>query len=129
MAGVEPALLQAIVIGCRIGREPEKARNQALFAGAPALSEQTFGVVGVFDVLMPAIVAGVAGNELVVEVGANPVRIGFDRQSTVSIADGDGIMIGVQSDAELARGNTGEGAGDVIGVRVEWPEMRSFLHP
>src|ERR1700756_1303738 len=84
-------------------------------------------MIGVFDVLMPAIVAAVAGDELVVEVDANAVRMGFDRQSAVSIADRHGIMIGVQGDAELARGNTGEGGGDVIEVRVERPEMRSLL--
>ena len=108
-------------------RGREEAQQQALFAGALALREQSFDVVGVFDVLVPTIVASVAGDELVVEVDANPVRIGFDRQSTVSIADGDGIMIGVHCDAELARSNTGEGACDVIGVWVKRPEMRSFL--
>src|SRR5215831_13352154 len=127
MAGIEPALLQAVVIGRRIGREREKAQHQALFAGAPALRQQSLDMVGVFDVLVPTIVASVAGDELVVEVDANPVRISFDRQSTVSIADGDGIMIGVHCDAELARSNTGEGACDVIGMWVERPEMRSFL--
>jgi hypothetical protein len=52
MAGVESALLQAVVIGCRVGRGCEKAQQQALFAGAPALSDQTLGMVGLFDVLM-----------------------------------------------------------------------------
>ena len=128
MAGVEPALLQSIVIGCRIGREREKARHQALFAGPPALSDQTFGMFRIFDVPMPVIVALVARDELAVEVDANAIRIGFDRQFAVSIADGHGIMISVQGDAELARGNTREGASAIIGVRVERPEMRSLLH-
>src|SRR4029077_7321929 len=65
---------------------------------------------------------------LVVEVDANAVRIGFDRQFAVSIADGHGIMIGVQGDAELARGKTREGTAECIRGRVERPEMRSFLH-
>jgi hypothetical protein len=42
----------AASIRCCIGREREKAQHQALFAGAPVLSEQSFGVVGIFDVLV-----------------------------------------------------------------------------
>jgi hypothetical protein len=41
--------------------------------------------------------------------------IGFDRQSTVSVCGGDGILIGVQSDAELAGGDTGRSERDVVG--------------
>src|SRR5262249_28579101 len=76
---------------------------------------------------MPAIVAWVAGDELVIEVDADAVRIGFDRQFAVRIADRDGIMIGVRGDAELARSNTRERACDIIGGWVEGPERRSLL--
>jgi hypothetical protein len=36
MVGVEPALSQVVVIGCCVGRECEKAQQQAFFAGAGA---------------------------------------------------------------------------------------------
>src|SRR5215831_13914637 len=46
MAGIEPALLQAVVIGRRVGREREKAQHQALFAGARALRQQSLDISG-----------------------------------------------------------------------------------
>ena len=58
---------------------------------------------------MPAITAGVTGDELIVEVDAEAVRIGFDRQAAVSVGGGNVILIGVQRDAELAGGDAGRG--------------------
>src|SRR5215471_4907940 len=126
VAGVEPALLQAVVIGCRIGRQSQEVHHQALFAGAAALGDQSFGVVWVFDVLVTAIAAGMAGDKLIVEVDADPVRIGFDRDAAVRVAGRDGILIGIQGDAELAGGDAGRGVGDVVGVRIERSEMRTL---
>src|SRR5271169_295401 len=76
--------------------------------------------------LITTIAARVTGDELVVEVDADPVRIGFDRQSAVSVCGGDGILIGVQGDAELAGGDTGRSECDVVGVRVEWSQTRTL---
>ena len=118
VTGVEPALLQALVIGCRIGRQRQEVHHQALFAGATALSDQSFGVVRLLNVLVTAIAARMAGDELVIEVDADPVRIGFDRDAAVRVAGRDGILIGVQSNAELAGGDTDRGVGDVVGVRI-----------
>jgi hypothetical protein len=55
MAGIEPALFQAVVIGCRIRRQRQEVHHQALFAGAAALGDQRLGVIRVFDVLVAAI--------------------------------------------------------------------------
>ena len=84
-------------------------------------------MVRILDVLVTTIAARVTGDELVVEVDADPVGIGFDRQSAVSVCGGDGILIGVQGDAELAGGNTGRSVRDVVGVRVERSQMRTLL--
>jgi hypothetical protein len=43
-----------------------------------------------------ATIAQMTGNELVVEVDADPIRIGFDRQSAVSVCGRDRILIGIQ---------------------------------
>src|SRR5262249_17391427 len=72
VAGVEPALLQAVVIGCRIRRQRQEAHHQTLFAGSAALGDQTLGVVWILDVLVTTIAALVTGDELVVEVDADP---------------------------------------------------------
>ena len=101
--------------------------HQALFPGTAALGDQSLGVIRVLDVLVTTITAGVTGDELVVEVDADPVGIGFDRQSAVSVCGGDGILIGVQGDAELAGGDTGRSVCEVVGVRVERSQMRPLL--
>ena len=77
VAGVEPALLQAIVIGCRIWRQRQEVHHQALVAGTAALGDQALGVVRILDVLVATIAAQMTGNELVVEVDADPVGIGL----------------------------------------------------
>src|SRR5580704_783152 len=125
VASVEPVLLD--VIGCRIWRQRQEVHHQALFAGPAALGDQTLGVVRLLDVLVPTIAARVTGDELVVEVDADPVGIGFDRQSAVSECGGDGILIGVQGDSELAGGDTGRSVCKVVGVRVERSQMRTLL--
>jgi hypothetical protein len=108
VAGVKPALPLAIVIGRRIRRQRQEVHHQALFPGTAALADQTLGVIRILDVLVTTIAARVTGDELVVEVDADPVGIGFDRQSAVSVWGEDGILIGIQGDAELAGGDTVE---------------------
>ena len=127
VASVEPVLLQADVIGCRIRRQCQEVHHQTLFAGPAALGDQTLGVVRILDVLVPTIATRVTGDELIVEVDADPVGIGFDRQSAVSVWGGDGILVGIQGDAELAGGDTGRSVCKVVGVRVERSQMRTLL--
>ena len=46
----------------------------------------------------------------------------------VSICGGDGILIGVEGDAELAGGDASRSVCEVVRVRVERSQMRTFLH-
>src|ERR1035438_6616489 len=55
VAGVKPALLQAVIIGCRIWRQRQEVHHQALFPGPAALGNQTVGVVRILDVLVATI--------------------------------------------------------------------------
>ena len=137
IAGVQPTQFQAFIIGlgircrrCRsiassklktgaIRRRCQKAQHQALLPGAAALGDQSFGVLGILDILVTAIAARVPGNELVVEIDADPVGIGFDRHPTMRIGGRDGIVIGIQGDAELAGGNATRGLRNVVGGRIE----------
>jgi hypothetical protein len=84
-------------------------------------------VVGILEVEMTAIAAGMAGDELVVEVDADAVEPSFDGDAAVRVARRDGIVIGVQGDAELAGGDADRGAGDVVGIWVERPQMLALL--
>jgi hypothetical protein len=74
------------------GDSARKCIIRRLFAGPAALGDQTLGVVRILDVLVTTIAARVTGDELVVEVDADPVGIGFDRQSTVSVCGRDRIL-------------------------------------
>ena len=80
VAGVEPALLQADVIGCRIRRQ-QLVHHQTLFAARLRWAIRPWRGP-ILDVLVTTIAARATGDELVVEVDADPVGIGFDRQST-----------------------------------------------
>jgi hypothetical protein len=71
--------------------------------------------------------AGMAGDELIVEVDADPVRIGFEHDAAVGVARRNGILIGVQGDAELTGGDTGRSVREVVGARVERSQMRTLL--
>ena len=88
MARVEPALLQAVVIGLGIRRQCQEVHHQSLFAGTAALGDQDFGVIRILDVFMTTIPARMTGDELVVEVEADPIGIGFDGQTAVSVCGG-----------------------------------------
>ena len=112
VARVAPALLQAVVIGLGIRRQRQETQHQALFPGPAALGNQPLGVIWILDVLVTTIAARVSGDELVVEVDADPVGIGFDRQSAVRVCGGHGILIGIQGDAELTGGDAGRCARD-----------------
>src|SRR6202008_1203182 len=81
LAGVEPLLLEALVICLGIRCDREEAHHQALFAGTAALSNERLGVLRILDVLVTAIAALMTVDELGLEIDADKVGIGFNRQS------------------------------------------------
>ena len=104
----------------------------ALKAWKAALGDQTLGVVRLLEVLVTIIAACVTSDELVVEVDADPVGIGFDRQSAVSVCGRDGILIGVQGNAELAGGDGQYGNGNgslmrILPMAVRFAELPTKL--
>src|SRR5215510_2515093 len=52
VAGVEPLLLEAVVVGLSIRRQRQEAQHQALLSGPAALGDQALGVLLVLDVLV-----------------------------------------------------------------------------
>jgi hypothetical protein len=110
VGGFEPLLLETFVIGLSIRGQRQEAQHQTLFPGTHTLGEQALGVLGILDIQVTRVAAGVTGDELGVEVDCDAVGIEFDGQATVSVGAGDGIVIGVDGDAELARGARGRGA-------------------
>ena len=87
------------------------------------LGEQDLGMIGLFDVLMAVIAADMTGDEFPVVIGTNPVRINLDGQAAVSIVSRDRVMVSVDGETELAAGCHSQGAGIVIGIGVERPQL------
>jgi hypothetical protein len=55
VTGVEPALLQAVVIGPGIRRQRQEVHHQALFRITAALGDQPLGVIRLLDVLVTTV--------------------------------------------------------------------------
>jgi hypothetical protein len=61
-------------------------------------------VLGILEILMAGIAARMAGDELGIEVEADAIGVGFDGKSPVRVGGGGGVAVGIEGDAELARG-------------------------
>ena len=101
MVRVEASLFQLAVIEFGLGREGEKPHEERVIARFFALLQQRFRMIGVFEVAIAVVAADMAGDELVLVVEAEPVGIGFQRQSVAGEVSRDGIAVGVEGDAKL----------------------------
>ena len=91
VSGVEPLLLEAVVIGLGIRRQRQEVQHQALLPSPTAPGHQTLGVLFILDVLVAGIAARVAGDELGIEVDTDAIWVGFDGQAPVGVGGGDGV--------------------------------------
>ena len=85
VAGIQPLLLEAVLIGLGIGRQRQEAHHQALFPGPDTFADQTLGMLFILDVLVARIAALMAGDEFGVEIDAETVGIGFEGQAPVGV--------------------------------------------
>jgi hypothetical protein len=129
MLRVEAALCELSVIEFGLGREGQKAQEELVIAGFFALRQEGLGMIGVFEIPMAVIAAGVAGDEVVVVVEAEPVGIGFQRQRLAGSGGRDGIAVGVQGDAELPGGAPLGHRGDIEGMEGKRVQGRLFTVP
>ena len=125
IAGIQPAQLQAVV---EAWASVNNARKRSIKRCSRALLRWAIRALACRDPRYPAtaIAARVTGDELVVEIDAEPVWIGFDGYAAVGIGSGNGIVIGIQGDAELAGSDTACGLRDIIGVRIKRLQMRAL---
>nr|WP_256354699.1 hypothetical protein [Variovorax sp. dw_308] len=77
--------------------------------------------------LVPVVAAHVPGDELLVVVDAHPIWVGFERHALTRVGRGDGVLVGLQHDAELARGTHGGGARHVVRPRVQRLQASELL--
>jgi hypothetical protein len=79
MAGVEAAQLELCVVGFGLRGDGEEALQELLMTGATALGKEFAGVVGIFEVAVSIDASGVAGDELVVVIHTEAVRITLEQ--------------------------------------------------
>jgi len=98
-----------------------------LVPGFFTLDEKRFGVIRIFDILMPVIGAMVPGDQVVLLIDAQSIRIDFEGQQRSGIFRGNRIPVGIDGNPEL-RGcpDLGDG-GDVKGMFRQRVEIRPLL--
>ena len=77
MMRVEAPLFELAVVEFGLRREGQKAHEDLVIAGFFALLEQGLGMIGVFDVEVAIVTAGMTRHELVLVIETEAVGIGF----------------------------------------------------
>ena len=98
--GIEATILKLAIILLGKRAESVKAQEQFGVAGLASLIEQILDVIWVFEVPVPIVATGVAGDELLVMINAEPIGEGFEHQPLGSIEAWHRITIGIKHDTE-----------------------------
>ena len=126
-AGIHPLGFEPLEIGLRARRQRQEVDQQALLARRLALRQQLPLVVGVGDVLVAVHAAGMACEQLVAVVDADPIGIGLERQAQTRVARGHRVVIAVERDAELLGRAHRAHPRQIESGRIERQQMRAFL--
>lgn len=106
-AGVEPARGQLLMVGFGLWAEGVKSQQQLALARGVAVGEEFFDVLGIFEVAVALVAAGVGGDELVVGIDAEPIGKAFEQQAGRGVGAGHGVAIGLANDAKAVGGAHG----------------------
>ena len=86
--------------------------------GFGSVLDQTFSMIGVFIVFVSIISADMTGDEILLMVDADAIRVDSQAEFGAGITMGDGIGVGVDLDAELRGSPEFNGSTDI--VRMWW---------
>src|SRR6266478_2004186 len=100
MAGVEPALLELLVIFGSLRAQTQEAGQQLLFTGLLALNQKRPSVIGMFEVAVPFVGTDMLGDGLILVIESQPVRIDLGGQSRPGPMRRDGVTIGLPQHTE-----------------------------
>lgn len=126
-ASVEAPGSEPFVVGVCAPRQGEELRQESLLAGVVTSFEQDLRMTGVLDVLAPVEAAPVTGDQLILIVNAEPIRIDLDGDAPAGVARRPRVAVGIEDDAELAGGAQGQNPGQIVGVHVRRLQMRALL--
>jgi hypothetical protein len=116
---LETTRCQLAVVRLRPRGQREKPPEERVIAGFFALLEAGRGVSRGFDIRVPVVPSGMAGNELVTELDTQPIGLGFQRQGVAGVLRGDGRAVGLDGNAKVPGGADLGHGGD--SERVERP--------
>ena len=112
---VEVAGFELLVIELGLRAEGVEGEQPFGVPGAAALFEEFLDVVGVFEVAVALVAAGVGGDEVVGVIEAEAVGEGVEGELLGGVEVGHGVAVGVQDDAAAVGDPNGAGDGDVGG--------------
>ena len=98
-AGVKAALGELAVVVFSAGAQGVEAQQELGVAGFAALVEELLYVIGIFEVPVPLVAAGMSGNQIGPVIDAEPVGEEFEGEARGSVKGGNRVSIGVEHDA------------------------------
>jgi hypothetical protein len=84
-------------------------------------------VIGILDVLPPIIASAVARDDRLIATDEDAVGIGLDGHAGAGVLSRHRVAVGIQADAELARGTQGEDARHIVGRGVQRMELGALF--
>src|SRR5215470_14402169 len=101
MLWIEAPLFEFAVVRLGPRGQRQKPQEELVSTGLFTVLQEWLGVIGVFKVLEPLVAPGVAGNECVPVVEAEPIGIGFQRERLAGVVGGNGGAVRLQGNAKL----------------------------
>lgn len=122
--GVKGLFEEAAIEGFGVGGEGEEEVEDFLIVGLTALLEERALVIGVEEVLIFLVGAGMLGDESVAAEKAQVIGSGVESEvGAGGILGGDAVAIGLEGDAELAGRAGGLNAGAVVVMNGEGAQV------
>ena len=129
MMRIEAPLFEFEVVGLGPRRQRQKPQEELVSAGLFAVLQERLGVIGVFNVLEPLVASGVAGNERVPVVEAEPIGRGFERECLAGVVGWHGVAVRVQGNAKLPGGSDLRDRGGIKRMQRQRAQRRPLLVP
>jgi hypothetical protein len=118
-AGVEAAFLEPAIVFLGTRAEGVEARKKVCLAGPASLVEEFLYVIGIFEVTMAFIAAGMGGDEVRCVIEAEAVGVSLQREPLRGVERRHRVAVAIQHDA-AAVGDAYDA--DHAGVSGQWRE-------
>src|SRR5215471_18671982 len=122
MPWIEAPLFEFAVVCLGPRRQRQKSQAELVITALFAVLQERLGVIRVFNVLEPIVASGVAGNERVPVVEAEPIRRGFQRERLAGRVGRNGVAVCIQGNAKLPGGADLRDRGNIKRMERQWAQ-------